>query len=138
MQQTQGPRALLNGPAHYVQVSCTLAAITAACLSALSLACFVQIAELGHGTFGIVIKAWDMRTQPPTEVAIKMLPRGDFVGVITVSTLHTPAELVLLWGYLLCGTHCTAACKCTPDTVSSLCKHVFLGVCKSRYDVERA
>ena len=89
MQQTQGPRALLNGPAHYVQVHCTFEAPTAACPPALSTPCQVQIAELGHGTFGIVIKAWDMRTQPPTEVAIKMLPRGDFVGV-------TAAEPVLL------------------------------------------
>lgn len=48
--------------------------------------CITQIAELGHGTFGIVIKAWDMRTQPPTEVAIKMLPRGDFVGAQVLSS----------------------------------------------------
>ena len=48
--------------------------------------CVMQIAELGHGTFGIVIKAWDMRTQPPTEVAIKMLPRGDFVGAQVLSS----------------------------------------------------
>lgn len=40
----------------------------------------MQIAELGHGTFGMVVKALDIRTKPPTEVAIKMLPRGDFVS----------------------------------------------------------
>lgn len=40
----------------------------------------MQIAELGHGTFGMVVKALDIRTTPHTEVAIKMLPRGDFVS----------------------------------------------------------
>ncbi|KAK9918091.1 hypothetical protein WJX75_001144 [Coccomyxa subellipsoidea] len=40
---------------------------------------YVQIGCLGHGTFGIVIKALDLRSDPPTEVAIKLLPRGDFV-----------------------------------------------------------
>ena len=53
--------------------------------------CKLQIAELGHGTFGIVIKAWDMRTQPPTEVAIKMLPRGDFVGALPLALAHHTA-----------------------------------------------
>ena len=28
----------------------------------------------------MVVKALDIRTNPPTEVAIKMLPRGDFVS----------------------------------------------------------
>ena len=42
---------------------------------------WLQIAELGQGTFGMVIKALDTRTSPPTEVAIKMLPRGDFVSL---------------------------------------------------------
>lgn len=40
----------------------------------------MQLAELGHGTFGMVVKALDIRTVPPSEVAIKMLPRGDFVS----------------------------------------------------------
>ena len=39
----------------------------------------LQTGELGQGTFGVVIKALDLRTQPPVEVAIKLLPRGDFV-----------------------------------------------------------
>lgn len=56
MQQGQASRPLLNGPKHYV-----------------------QLAELGHGTFGMVVKALDIRTVPPSEVAIKMLPRGDFI-----------------------------------------------------------
>lgn len=40
---------------------------------------YVQTGCLGHGTFGIVIKALDLRSDPPIEVAIKLLPRGDFV-----------------------------------------------------------
>ncbi|DBB15364.1 TPA: hypothetical protein ACH3X3_003607 [Trebouxia sp. C0006] len=56
MQKGQASRPLLNGPKHYV-----------------------QLAELGHGTFGMVVKALDIRTVPPSEVAIKMLPRGDFI-----------------------------------------------------------
>ena len=39
----------------------------------------LQTGSLGQGTFGIVIKALDLRSDPPTEVAIKLLPRGDFV-----------------------------------------------------------
>jgi serine/threonine protein kinase len=42
--------------------------------------CLLQTGCLGHGTFGIVIKALDLRSDPPTEVAIKLLPRGDFVS----------------------------------------------------------
>ena len=51
------------------------------CCLQVGLSC-VQIAELGHGTFGMVVKALDIRTKPPTEVAIKMLPRGDFVSTL--------------------------------------------------------
>lgn len=40
----------------------------------------MQAALLGQGTFGIVVKALDHRTDPPLEVAIKLLPRGDIVS----------------------------------------------------------
>ena len=38
-----------------------------------------QVGELGHGTFGVVVKALDMRERPPREVAIKLLSRGNFI-----------------------------------------------------------
>ena len=34
----------------------------------------------------MVIKALDIRTQPPSEVAIKMLPRGEFVSAPELRT----------------------------------------------------
>lgn len=81
MHKTQGAKPLLNGPKHYVQVlkfaRGALAIVIQVVLT--SREC-LQIAELGHGTFGMVVKALDIRTVPPTEVAIKMLPRGDFVS----------------------------------------------------------
>lgn len=40
---------------------------------------YEQNGFLGQGTFGIVVKALDLRTEPPLEVAIKLLPRGDIV-----------------------------------------------------------
>lgn len=40
---------------------------------------FIQIGELGHGTFGVVVKALDLRERPPREVAIKLLTRGSFI-----------------------------------------------------------
>lgn len=40
---------------------------------------YEQICLLGQGTFGIVVKAMDLRTDPSLEVAIKLLPRGDIV-----------------------------------------------------------
>ena len=41
----------------------------------------LQICLLGQGTFGIVVKAMDLRTDPSLEVAIKLLPRGDIVSL---------------------------------------------------------
>ena len=41
----------------------------------------LQICLLGQGTFGIVVKAMDLRTDPSLEVAIKLLPRGDIVSI---------------------------------------------------------
>lgn len=40
----------------------------------------LQIGELGHGTFGVVVKALDLREKPSREVAIKLLSRGPFVS----------------------------------------------------------
>ena len=34
---------------------------------------------LGNGTFGLVIQARDNEAQPPVDVAIKLLPRGNFI-----------------------------------------------------------
>ncbi len=56
-----------------------------------------QTGSLGHGTFGIVIKALDLRSEPPTEVAIKLLPRGDFVRPLPT----TPATMHLRQGCLV-------------------------------------
>ena len=44
----------------------------------------VQSGLLGQGTFGIVVKALDLRCEPPQEVAIKLLPRGDIVGPLAI------------------------------------------------------
>ncbi|KAK9809250.1 hypothetical protein WJX72_012085 [[Myrmecia] bisecta] len=40
---------------------------------------YKQMGVLGQGTFGVVIRAVDPEANPPQEVAIKLLPRGDFV-----------------------------------------------------------
>ena len=40
----------------------------------------LQSCLLGQGTFGIVVKALDLRCDTPQEVAIKLLPRGDVVS----------------------------------------------------------
>ena len=40
----------------------------------------LQSCLLGQGTFGIVVKALDLRCDSPQEVAIKLLPRGDVVS----------------------------------------------------------
>ncbi|KAK9915501.1 hypothetical protein WJX75_000010 [Coccomyxa subellipsoidea] len=40
---------------------------------------YVQTGVLGQGTFGTVIRATDSETDPPTDVAIKLLPRGNFI-----------------------------------------------------------
>ncbi len=34
---------------------------------------------LGSGSFGLVIRAIDQEAQPPVHVAIKLLPRGNFI-----------------------------------------------------------
>ena len=34
---------------------------------------------LGSGSFGLVIRAIDREAQPPVHVAIKLLPRGNFI-----------------------------------------------------------
>jgi serine/threonine-protein kinase SRK2 len=39
----------------------------------------LQTGLLGQGTFGMVIRATDPETDPPTDVAIKLLPRGNFI-----------------------------------------------------------
>ena len=54
-----------------------------------------QTGSLGHGTFGIVIKALDLRSEPPTEVAIKLLPRGDFVGPLTLTAVTAHLQPVM-------------------------------------------
>lgn len=41
--------------------------------------CGWQTGVLGQGTFGMVIRATDPETDPPTDVAIKLLPRGNFI-----------------------------------------------------------
>ena len=79
MKHSQNSRPLSNGPQHYVQVRLVSHCLEPSHVSFTGCA-ELQIAELGHGTFGMVVKALDMRTKPPTEVAIKMLPRGDFVS----------------------------------------------------------
>ncbi len=40
---------------------------------------------IGAGTFGLVVKAMDARLNPPEDVAIKMLPRGQRVRIRTGS-----------------------------------------------------
>ena len=50
----------------------------------------VQSGLLGQGTFGIVVKALDLRTNPPLEVAIKLLPRGDIVSLAACLTEAHP------------------------------------------------
>lgn len=39
----------------------------------------LQTGILGQGTFGTVIRATDPETDPPVDVAIKLLPRGNFI-----------------------------------------------------------
>ena len=39
----------------------------------------LQTGVLGQGTFGMVIRATDPETDPPADVAIKLLPRGTFI-----------------------------------------------------------
>ena len=79
MKQSQISRPLSSGPQHYVQVRLIPYCLGPSHVSAYTNYVELQTAELGHGTFGMVVKALDIRTKPPTEVAIKMLPRGDFV-----------------------------------------------------------
>ena len=63
-------------PAHALRLHQQCAAL---CLLPVFFLDHLQTGELGQGTFGVVIKALDLRTHPPVEVAIKLLPRGDFV-----------------------------------------------------------
>lgn len=72
----------------------------------------MQLAELGHGTFGMVVKALDIRTMPPSEVAIKMLPRGDFVSSHCSSSCvsHSCAHQVLM--HTCHGFSCITDPKC--------------------------
>lgn len=39
----------------------------------------LQTGVLGNGTFGLVIRAVDNEACPPVVVAIKLLPRGNFI-----------------------------------------------------------
>ena len=41
----------------------------------------MQTGVLGEGTFGVVVKARDPEAPSGGEIAIKLLPRGDFVSV---------------------------------------------------------
>ena len=54
-----------------------------------------QSCLLGQGTFGVVVKSLDLRCNPPQEVAIKLLPRGDIVssGQLTLALLVEGAAL---------------------------------------------
>ena len=106
----------------------------------------MQTGCLGHGTFGIVIKALDLRSDPPTEVAIKLLPRGDFVSAspllscCTEVVIGLPRALTLfltvksfcsdgaplLGCFLLCSTAVTCMlCRCRSKTTSSTCGERF-------------
>ena len=82
----------------------------------------MQVTILGQGSFGVVAKAVDNRRTPPMEVAIKLLPRGDFIKIFKVyikreilhqSTLRHPfiiaikqARLVTV--LLACWRFCSA------------------------------
>jgi hypothetical protein len=39
-----------------------------------------QIGALAAGSFGTVLHAEDLRSEPHTQLAIKLVPRGDFVS----------------------------------------------------------
>ena len=41
----------------------------------------LQTGVLGEGTFGVVLRARDPQSVGGGEIAIKLLPRGDFVSV---------------------------------------------------------
>lgn len=41
----------------------------------------LQTGVLGEGTFGVVLRARDPQAMGGGEIAIKLLPRGDFVSV---------------------------------------------------------
>jgi hypothetical protein len=40
----------------------------------------MQLGVLGSGSSGVVLHALDTRADPPTEVAVKLIPRGEFVS----------------------------------------------------------
>lgn len=49
-----------------------------------------QIRDLNQGTFGFVQLAWDKSTNPPQQVAVKFMERGDKVSQYSaVQALNT-------------------------------------------------
>ena len=86
--------------------------------------CAWQTGSLGHGTFGIVIKALDLRSEPPTEVAIKLLPRGDFVRPLPSPPLRKKHKCRSRLMQPLCTTCCRGAPAPMPCGVV-----IFLGAC---------
>lgn len=52
----------------------------------MSLGLHVQTGVLGEGTFGVVVKACDPASSGP-ELAIKLLPRGEFVSLAVLADL---------------------------------------------------
>lgn len=62
----------------------------------LTMAGLVQCGLLGQGTFGIVVKALDLRSSPPPEVAIKLLPRGDIVSSFSLLSLPSSSSVAVL------------------------------------------
>lgn len=92
----------------------------------------MQIAELGHGTFGMVVKALDIRTTPPTEVAIKMLPRGDFVSPHMLGICSRPpacATCLCRQLALIMALQHYSASTCINDTDLTLNKQSCLRYC---------
>ena len=69
-----------------------------------------QVSELGQGTFGTVIKALDMRHNPPQEIAIKLLPRGKFVSPSPCLPEHPHYVSAGLCNFPACAgeVHCSA------------------------------
>ena len=131
MQKVQASRPLLNGPKHYVQVPVWLLPAapqqqTVKLLQHITRSCSMQLAELGHGTFGMVVKALDIRTVPPSEVAIKMLPRGDFVSSHCSSSCvcHSCAHQVL--------THTCHGFSCITDPKRIICHLLHLHLYDSK------
>ena len=87
---------------------------------------------LGQGSFGVVAKALDNRRSPPVEVAIKLLPRGDFTRIfknyikreiLHQSTLRHPfiiaikqaRPLLLCMHWLAAGSQADVAAPALPE-----------------------